>query len=157
MLISILDHAIHRIETGGVTLISQTAEYALRAVLAIAEAPEPLVASQVAKITRVPLGYLHKVLQQLTRSRLLLSRRGLKGGYRLAVSAEELSLLQVVSAVDPLRRIEQCPLGLPEHREHLCPLHKRIDDAFASVEKAFAETTIAEILTDCRRPSPSAE
>jgi Rrf2 family protein len=152
MLISKSKHEIHHVENGGLAMISQTAEYALRAVVAIARESKPLVTAQIAQIAHVPEGYLHKVLQQLTRGGLLLSQRGLNGGYRLAVSPEILNVLEVVNAVDPPRRIERCPLGLPEHREHLCPLHIRIAEAFASLEKAFAETTIQELLTDHRYP-----
>ena len=133
-------------------MISQTSEYALRAVVAIARESKPLATAQIAEVAHVPVGYLHKVLQQLTRSGLLLSQRGLNGGYRLAVSPESLNVLQVVNAVDPPKRIVRCPLGLAEHREHLCLLHQRIDDAFAAVEKAFAETTIIELITDHQHP-----
>ncbi len=135
-------------------MISQTAEYGLRAVVALAKESKPLVTKQLAEITQVPRGYLYKVLQQLSRSGIVRSQRGLYGGYRLVASPEKVTLLEVVNAVDPPRRIHECPLDLEEHQEMLCPLHKRIDDALASVEKAFAKTTIAELLKDRRRPTP---
>jgi DNA-binding IscR family transcriptional regulator len=78
----------------------------------------------------------------------------LYGGYRLVASPEKVTVLEVVQAVDPPRRIRECPLDLEEHQEMLCPLHKRIDDALATVEKAFAKTTIAELLTDRRGSTP---
>jgi Rrf2 family protein len=135
-------------------LISQTAEYGLRAVVALAEESKPLVTEQLAEIAQVPLAYLYKVLQQLSRSGVVRSQRGLHGGYRLAASPEKVTLLEVLKAVDPPRRIHECPLDLEEHQEMLCPLHKRIDDALASVEKVFAKTTIAELLKNRRRPRP---
>ena len=48
--------------------------------------------------------------------------------------------------VDPIRRNTTCPLGLAAHGKHLCPLHRRLDNAMASMEKAFADSTLAEIL-----------
>jgi hypothetical protein len=43
-------------------------------------------------------------------------------------------------------------LGLKAHGVNLCPMHRRLDDAMASVEKAFKSTTVAELLAD---PNPS--
>jgi Rrf2 family transcriptional regulator, nitric oxide-sensitive transcriptional repressor len=57
----------------------------------------------------------------------------------------EITVLEVVSAVDPLRRIRSCPLGLAAHGENLCPLHRKLDDAVRSVEEAFAATTIQSL------------
>jgi len=55
---------------------------------------------------------------------------------------------QQLTAEDPIRRITVCPLGLPTHGTRLCPLHKRMDDALAAIEGAFAGTTLAELLAE---------
>ncbi|MBX6311916.1 MAG: Rrf2 family transcriptional regulator, partial [Isosphaeraceae bacterium] len=80
------------------------------------------------------------------------SQRGIGGGMTLAKAASELTILEVVNAVEPLRRIRTCPLGLATHGARLCPLHRRLDDALAMVEEAFRGTTLAEVLAE---PSPS--
>lgn len=130
------------------TLISPTAEYALRAMVAIAQAdPEPLVTSAMAASTKVPPGYLPKVLQTLRKAGLVESKRGLNGGFNLARSSEGISILDVINAVDPLKRIERCPLGLKQHATHLCPLHRRLDEAIAVAERSFGLTTMAELLS----------
>ena len=64
----------------------------------------------------------------------------------LAKAPEELTLLEVVTAVEPIKRIRTCPLGLPGHGVELCLLHRRLDDVLATVEAAFRETTLAELL-----------
>jgi hypothetical protein len=56
--------------------------------------------------------------------------------------------------VDPIQRIRVCPLGLKSHGVRLCPLHKRLDDALAQVEKAFSDTTLAEILAEPSKSVP---
>lgn len=128
-------------------MISPTAEYALRAVVAIAQAnPEAVVTPAIAETTRVPPGYLCKVLQTLRKAGLVDSKRGLGGGFTLARPADRITVLEVVNAVDPIKRIERCPLGIDEHGTNLCALHKRLDEATESVEQAFASTTIAELL-----------
>jgi len=136
-------------------MISPTAEYALRAVVAIAQANGDAAATRsIAKLTKVPAGYLPKVLQMLGRAGLVESRRGLGGGFRLARSADELSVLEVVSAVEPIKRIVKCPLDLETHDGSLCPLHKRLDEATEHVERSFAQTTIAELLAQPGRSTP---
>ncbi|MBL8828474.1 MAG: Rrf2 family transcriptional regulator, partial [Planctomycetaceae bacterium] len=77
------------------------------------------------------------------------SRSGPGGGYALARSPAEITILDVVNAVAPLERIEHCPLGLPSHTR-LCPLHQELDQAYAATETALSRVTIDELL---RSPS----
>ncbi|TSA05756.1 MAG: Rrf2 family transcriptional regulator [Planctomycetaceae bacterium] len=130
-------------------MLSQTVEYALRAVTYLATAPDvSRTVDQIAAATHVPVAYLAKVMQQLVRKKIVASRRGVGGGFILTCSPTKLRILEVVQAVDPIRRITTCPLGLAAHGKHLCPLHRRLDNAMASVEKAFADSTLAEILDE---------
>lgn len=130
-------------------MISQTVEYALRAVVCLADDPESSrTTGEIARITRVPPAYLAKVLQALTREGLVRSQRGIGGGMRLNRPPDQITILQVVNAVDPIQRIHTCPLGLPSHGARLCPLHRRLDEAQAMVESAFASTTLAELLNE---------
>lgn len=133
-------------------MISQTAEYALRAIVFLADQDQPRTTQEIAERTQVPAGYLSKVLQSLSRSKLVSSQRGLHGGFVLVDSPENISVLQVVNAVDPVRRIHECPLGL--HGKYLCPLHRKLDDAARLIEEAFGETTILDLnsVPRSRRP-----
>lgn len=136
-------------------MISPTAEYALRAVVAIAQGSgNAVVTATMAQITKVPPGYLPKVLQTLRKAGLVDSKRGLGGGFTLARPAKDVTVLEVVNAVDPIKRIDRCPLGIDSHGTNLCPLHKRLDDAIELVERSFASTTIAELLTAPGRSAP---
>lgn len=132
-------------------MISRTAEYALRALVHMAAMNEeqPLqTVDQIAQGTQVPSQYLAKVLQSLTRAGLIVSQRGIGGGFRLAKPASETSVYEVVQAVDPMQRIHQCPLGLAAHKEHLCPLHKGLDDAMSLIEAQFRATMLATLIED---------
>lgn len=129
-------------------MLSQTAEYALRAMVCLAEDPEtPRTAQEIAGLAQVPAGYLAKVMQSLVKAGLVSSRRGLRGGFTLRRPPGSLSVLDVINAVDPLKRIHKCPLDRPEHARKLCPLHKRLDEALALVETAF-RTSILETLLE---------
>ena len=139
-------------------VFSQTAEYALRAVVCLAQNREKsLTTHQIADLTRVPMGYLSKVLQILAKSSIFSSRRGLHGGFVLAVAPDELTILPVLAAVDPVQRINTCPLGLPSHGKVLCPLHRKLDDAMALIEKSLGDTTVAEVVRTPSKSTPLCE
>ena len=144
-------------------MISQTIEYALRAMMHLARL-EPGASDNsetIAAQTKVPQGYLSKVLRDLVVADLVASRRGPNGGFSLARPPETISMLDVVNAVDQIQRIRRCPLGNPAHVK-LCPLHQRIDRALDHIESEFKGTTLAEILASggrggdrCRALTPT--
>jgi Rrf2 family protein len=130
-------------------MLSQTVDYALRAMVYLADqVPAPRTNEQIANVTLVPQAYLSKIMQSLSKTGLVRSQRGLHGGFALTKDADEITILDVVNAVEPLQRIRQCPLGLKTHGVQLCPLHRRLDHALATVEEAFGDTTLAEILAE---------
>jgi Rrf2 family protein len=134
-----------------IQMISQTAEYALRAVVCLAGHNQtPRTTAFIADATKTPAGYLAKVMQSLCRGGVVVSRRGLNGGFLLKKSPRETTVLDVINAVDPIHRYPECPLGIPSHGRRLCPMHYRLDLAAATVEKTFQETPIAELLPTAR-------
>lgn len=130
-------------------MFSQTSEYALRIVVYLASQDgKPTTTHQIAAATRAPEGYLSKVLQDLGRAGLVKSQRGLHGGFVLGRAAEELTVYDIIERVDPMPRIERCPLGIEGHGINLCPLHHRLDQAIGMVENVLRESTIAELLLE---------
>jgi Rrf2 family protein len=130
-------------------MISQTVEYSLRAAVVLAQrGGTACTAQRLSEITAVPRPYLAKVMQELVRAGLVNSRRGLHGGFELARSPNDMTIWDVVEAVEPFQRIRQCPLGISAHSRGLCPLHRRLDEAMESVEQRFRATTLAELLQD---------
>ena len=128
-------------------MFSQTAEYALRAMVFLAERPHKRwTAKQIAAATRIPAGYLAKVMQSLARHGLVEAQRGREGGFALRGTPEATSLLEILQAVDPPKRITHCPLDLPEHRAGLCRLHRQLDEAMAHIESTFADATLRDLM-----------
>ncbi len=140
-------------------MFSQTVEYALRAVIYLAQhhTEGPIGNRVIAEQTQVPTSYLSKILHDLAAREILVSRRGVGGGFQLAASPDDFSVLDVVNAVDPLQRITGCPLSLPSHCEQLCPMHARLDEALALVERTLGNSTIREMMFEPRRPMPLQE
>jgi Rrf2 family protein len=132
-------------------MISTTGEYALRASVFLAQyegAPQTTV--QIAEATQIPRGYLSKVMQSLVRADLVNSQRGLHGGFVLARPASQITVLDILAAVDAApERITKCPLGLKGHTS-LCPVHRLMDEAIAQVEKAFRSADLAALSRSVR-------
>ena len=139
-------------------MLSHTLEYALRAVAFLAGTRDRAhTAREIADATSVPSGYLAKVLGQLARAGVIRSQRGLGGGFVLTRPPEEVSILEVARAVDPVKRIERCPLDLPEHARSLCALHQRLDEALATIEGSFRASSVADLVAaPARRGDPPA-
>ncbi|GDY11986.1 transcriptional regulator [Planctomycetota bacterium] len=136
-------------------MISQTAEYALRAMVMLADREGiPQTAQAVSEVTQVPVGYLSKIMLGLVKAGLVTSRRGLHGGFVLSSTAAKLTIYDVVEAVDPIRRITTCPLSLAAHGKKLCSLHRRLDDALATTETAFRAVTLQQLLTQTGNSRP---
>ncbi len=139
-------------------MFSQTVEYALRAVVHLAyEAPAARTTAQIADATQVQRDYLAKILQGLAKKGIVTTQRGVGGGVALAKEPAELTILDVVNAVEPIKRYLTCPLKLRTHGVRLCPLHRRLDDAMAHVEDAFRRTTLAEVLAEPSESVPLCE
>lgn len=128
-------------------MLTDTTEYALRAMvcLAIGEGQYQTSAS-LAERASVPAPYLIKVLQQLAGAGLINSQRGLGGGWQLAKSPEDISLLDIIRVVQRIERIDTCPLGLANHGPQLCQLHQAQDHAARALIEIYGDKTLAQVL-----------
>ena len=139
-------------------MISTTGEYALRATVFLAQHhPSPQTTAQIAEGTKVPSGYLSKILQAMVRAELVHSQRGLHGGFTLIGEPKAISVLDVLMSVGAApERIRKCPLGLKGHAK-LCPVHKLVDEAVEHAEKAFSSATLDELSRSTRGSVPLCE
>lgn len=100
----------------------------------------------IATRTKVPPGYLSKVLRDLVVAGLVHSQRGPNGGFCLVAPASQISMLDIINAVDPIERIKRCPLGTRSMWSFAPVLHLRLDHALSLIEREFGRTTLAEII-----------
>jgi len=133
--------------------ITQFAEYAISAVVLLAEeGAQRQTAHQIAARIGAPASCLLVSLRELVRHGIVSSKRGRHGGFELVRSPDTLSILDILEATkSPCERITSCPLGLQEHGQQLCRLHRRLDDVVGEVEHMLAKTTIADLLTEPNR------
>ena len=94
-------------------ILSKSARYALRATLCLAECEgsRPMPVDEIAERLDVPRNYLSKILHILARTEILDSTRGPGGGFQLAVSADDLCLVDIVRHFDDLPDETTCLLG----------------------------------------------
>ena len=130
-------------------LLTNTAEYALRAMAAIAMAPAgvSLRAQDLAADTHVPIHYLSKVLQRLVAAGLLVSQKGHQGGFRLARPASKIRFSDVLAAVEQTGDAKHCAFGWPVcDPRNPCPLHA----TWSQLNDAFRQWTQRSTLGDVR-------
>jgi len=128
-------------------MLSQTAEYALRAVLHLADQDpaHPVPVGDIAQALDVPRNYLSKTLHQLARAGVVTSTFGPGGGFRLAAPAESLTLARVVGPFDSAGE-RHCLLGRARCADaDPCPAHARWKGISAQIEQFFAVTTVADL------------
>lgn len=129
-------------------ILSQTAVYALKAVLHLAErgGDGPVRVDDIAAELDVPRNYLSKILHALARAKLLDSTRGPRGGFELVAIPEETPLEQVVELFDGFVGGPTCLLGRAECSDRdPCAAHDRWKETAAAVRKFFRETTLADL------------
>jgi Rrf2 family protein len=134
-------------------MLSTTSEYALRIMVILARQIDNsfLKGEEIAKGTKVPAAYLAKILQSLNRAGLVLAQKGIGGGYALNRPPGQISLFDIINAVDPFTRINKCPLGIADH-EMLCPLHRKLDNAYADFQKLFENCSLNDFSENRQQP-----
>ena len=131
-------------------MLSQTAEYALRAVLYLAEhggeAPEPMRVDEIAGDLGIPANYLSKTLQTLVKERVLRSTRGPRGGFCLARAPEAITLYDVIAPYGDLDADRKCLLGRPECSDrNPCPAHHAWKQTSDQLAAFFRTTKVADV------------
>ncbi|MDA2933032.1 Rrf2 family transcriptional regulator [Acidobacteria bacterium AH-259-D05] len=109
-------------------IFSRTCEYALQAVLYLASQPPdtPILQRDISRALNIPTHFLGKVLQLLSRSGLVISRKGKTGGFLLARAPKNISLHDIVEAIDGTDFLDACILGFPGCGDDSpCPVHSK--------------------------------
>lgn len=138
--------------------LSTTTSYAIQALTSLAapDFPRAMIAD-IARRAGVPAAYLAKIMKRLNDAGIVESKRGSKGGIWLARAPEQITLLEIMNAVDGADYLDGCLLGCEVcSDERACPTHAFWKPLRAKIRTQLASLTLAEILVfeESRRPVP---
>ncbi|HEX9252632.1 MAG TPA: Rrf2 family transcriptional regulator [Ignavibacteriaceae bacterium] len=105
---------------------SKKCEYGLQAVLFMAASENKIVypAEEISRKLKIPKEFISKILQSLTESGIIKSKKGKSGGFKLAKRPSRIKLIDIVDAIDGLESFNSCVLGFPEcSPDKPCPVH----------------------------------
>ena len=128
--------------------LSKTADYAVRAALALAEAPDDgyVTIARVAEEMSLPKTFTPQVLGLLARAGIAESKSGRGGGYRLARVARRITMLEVVEAAEGSFVNTRCTMrGGPCRWEDRCAVHDTWVKAAEALRRSLARTTLAQV------------
>ncbi|MDX1586150.1 MAG: Rrf2 family transcriptional regulator [Balneolaceae bacterium] len=129
-------------------LLSSSCVYGLRASLYLAanQNGDYISIGEMSDKLDISFHFLTKTLQQLTNAGLMESQKGPKGGVRLTKKGSNITLYEVVEAIDGSDLFTECALGLPGcGREKPCPIHDQWADARDGIRDMLQETTLIEL------------
>ncbi len=129
-------------------LLSKACVYGIRASLFLAarDAKGYISIRQMGEKLDISPHFLTKILQQLTEDGLLESYKGPNGGVRLTRSGDEITIMEIVKAIDGDKLLTECALGLPGCGvQKPCPIHEKWADAREGIRKMLEGTTLKEM------------
>ncbi len=138
-------------------LFSQSCIYGIRAALLVAirsqkdsDSFTPI--RMIAEELNVSFYFLTKILQTLTKARIMESYKGPNGGVRMAMASEDIYLIDIIEAFDEDKVFDSCLLGLPGCRDDdPCPLHKEWKKSKGQLQKVFQRTSLAKLTKEADR------
>lgn len=105
--------------------------------------------SEIAAEQQIPKHFLSKILQLLVRNKLLISMKGPNGGFRLSRPSGEISLIEVVAAIDGLDIFNKCGIVYKDCDDNdQCPIHTEYKKFRECLRHLFKEKTLACLAGD---------
>ena len=131
--------------------LNLTTDYAIRLVLYLATVERAAGSTEISDSMCIPRGQFGSISKTLRERGIIETLRGTNGGFRLAKQPEEISLHEIVNAMEGTTRINRCldpdgycsRNGVPN-----CPVHKFYSRIQSQLDQAFQDVTIASLLRD---------
>jgi Rrf2 family protein len=136
--------------------LNQATDYAFRAMLHLAHLPQGSIASTqtLAESEAIPQRFLLKIMRALNQAGLIKSYRGVEGGFALARPAADISLLDIITAMEGPVAIHRC-LGEREacnkHCSHECPVHATLRRLQDELVAGLGAATLAALVEQKRK------
>jgi Rrf2 family protein len=140
-------------------MLSATCKYGIRAVIFIASRPDQKVnvgLKQIVEELKIPQPYLAKILQVLSRKKILHSSKGPHGGFYLLVPAEKLTLMDIIQAIDGGDFFDSCYVtgdkcSFDEPGKGVCILHNDLRKEKDHLSEFFNSKTIGDLVNQVIR------
>ncbi len=131
-------------------LITRASEYAILSLIVLSKADSPMDSETLSNQLSIPKSFLAKILQSLAKNGILKSYKGVNGGFALLVEPKDITMLQVMSAVegkapavfDCASSVDDCP----SEKAHLCSIWPFLNKLQGKIDSFLAELTLADIL-----------
>lgn len=129
-------------------LYSKGCEYILKALVCLGmSGSKAYSAKEICRKARIPEAYTRKAFQALVRGGLLKSGTGPGGGYTLADSPENISVLRIIEEVEGKESFNQCIMGLPRCGDNKpCPLHSTWTDSKLKLIDDLKKKTLRDLI-----------
>jgi Rrf2 family transcriptional regulator, iron-sulfur cluster assembly transcription factor len=130
--------------------ITRSGEYGLRGLLFLANQPPEKISfvSEISKDQNIPATFLAKIFQRLSKAGLLRSIRGAKGGFSLGKPASEITMREIIEALEGPIALNRCLLRKGEcEEEKFCPMHQ----VWEEVQQRFLEVLDRTTMEDLAR------
>jgi len=136
-------------------MLSSTCKYGIRAVIFIASRPDPKINTglkQISEELRIPGPYLAKILQTLSRKKILHSSKGPHGGFYLLIPAGKLTLMDIIEAIDGGDFFDSCYVtgekcSFDQPDKGVCILHDDLRKEKDNLAKFFRSKTIGDLVS----------
>jgi Rrf2 family protein len=130
-------------------LFSKACQYAIRAMTYLAKQEFNRICSiqEISRETAVPAPFLSKIVSTLSRSRLIEARRGPRGGAMLSRPPDQITVGDILEAIDGPLDMQRCVLGLPECTDqNPCPLHIEWKNLEAHMRRELHTLTLIDLV-----------
>lgn len=133
-------------------MLSNSSKYALKAVLFLAlhtNENNKMMVKDISERINVPKAYIAKLLQELSKRKILSSTKGPKGGFYINEANKNQPIIKIIDIIDGKKRIESCVLSLEDCNEHKpCPLHALINPSRSKMIVLLESKTIKDLAKD---------
>ncbi len=133
-------------------MLSNSSKYALKAVLYLAlhtDENNKMMVKDISERINVPKAYIAKLLQELSKRKIISSTKGPKGGFYLNPSNRNETIIQIIEVIDGKKKMESCLLGLEDcNEEKPCPIHRLISPSRSKMIALLESKTINDLATD---------
>ncbi len=133
--------------------ITRAADYAVRAMVHLASLPpgEKLQLNELIEATGVRGSFLSKVVQRLVHAGMVTSHRGTRGGFSLRVSGQEVTLLDIVEAIEGPTQLNLClASGQTCERKSWCGVHPVWKKAQSALTEVLSGVTVGQLAADTK-------